>query len=183
MVMKWILLAMLVFCSGLVSGWEFTEIMANPQGSDSGKEWVELLGDSLPSSARFVEDGGSHRVSLVSGDCLFDCILIIADDAAWFLSEYSVEESVLVYDSSWSSLRNSGEQVSLVVGEERVDLVYEMAISGKSLQKGVYKAPTPGFLIEENVTEVEEYDFFGVIMVIAGTLVFLGYGRYAEHMN
>ena len=179
--MRWLLVLLVLVPS--VSAWEFTEIMANPAGGDSGREWVELYGDALDDNARFVEDGGSHYVTWISGECALDCVILIADEAALFFGE-AFADDVLLYDSAWGSLRNTGEEVSLIVDSEVVALAsYGDAVSGLSWQEGVYKEPTPGSLSSENTTDVPEFSFWqgGVLVGVLALFVLQKHSK--NHMK
>ncbi len=97
------------------AGWVFSEVFYNPLGSDNNKEWVELVGPVIPEDSRFVEDGGLHGLHLIQGDCLDDCVIVIADDASKLADNMTNISRSLLYDSSWSSLKNSGERISLMI--------------------------------------------------------------------
>ena len=109
-----ITIVILLLAQGVLAQWSFTEVMYDPQGSDSNKEWVELVGPALDSSIKFIEGSSAHNINLVAGSCTAtNCILIIADDANYFINNFNVSNSTLVYDSSWSSLRNTGETIAI----------------------------------------------------------------------
>lgn len=150
--------------------WTFTEVMYDPSGTDTDREWVELSGDELPDQARFVEDGGSHSLTLVSGQCEENCILLIADDAQVLLEEYpDIPPQTLVYDSTWSSLRNSGETIALEHnGVILVQTNYPpIARDGESIhfeQEWFSAAPNPGFIVRD----VPEFGLIGALLVIGG---------------
>lgn len=171
--MKLFSLIIICLCIPSVFAWSFTEIMYNPQGSDANREWVELQGDALPALARFVEDGGSHSLTLVSGQCEENCLLLIADDAENLLDEYpSIPPQTLVYDSSWSSLRNSGETIALELsGEILAQTNYPpIARDGESIQfeqEWFSAAPNPGFIVQD----VPEFSTLSIVL-LAG-IVFL----------
>lgn len=157
-----------------VSAWSFTEIMYDPLGTDTNREWVELSGDKLPEEARFVEDGGSHSLTLVSGQCEEHCILLIADDAHTLLEEYpSIPPQTLVYDSSWSSLRNSGETIALELdGDILAQTDYPpIARDGESIHfeyEWFSATPNPGFIMQE----VPEFSLFSGLLLV-GLIGFL----------
>lgn len=159
-------------CGALV----VTEVLADPSGADEGREWVELYGDALPPGARFFEDGGSHAVRLVAGECSSGCVMLIADDAGRLLEDYTIEEGVLVYDSSWGSLRNSGEEVG-VVGSASV--VYKEVPEGMSWAplSGTSGVPTPGTYISAGGVEVPEFSCFYSLLVLAIIFVIFLYRR------
>lgn len=141
------------FLAGVVSAQvEVTEIMYDLDGSDSGREWVEIYNNgSMPvdlSEWRFVEADTNHKLSVVSGDGTLEAggfALIIDDTNPGFTGD--------VFKSSFS-LSNTGEKIGL--RDEALNdvdmLTYATDIgaagNGDSLQKidGVWKAsvPTPG---------------------------------------
>ena len=148
------------------------EVMYNPSGSDSGREWVELynqgasdvalVGGTVKGSWRIADSsnhtltdpaGGTGRGSLVvpSGG-----YLIIASDPTEFISGEYVNGSYAVVKSSLS-LNNTGATVSLIDGTgSTVDSVTYAntqggSDDGSSLQRqsdGSWLAaqPTPGAL-------------------------------------
>ncbi len=170
------LLYVLGFCLLLTStiAYEITEIMYDPVGSDSQREWVEVYGLPLE-GLEFLEGGNVHALELVQGNCIFDCVSIIADDAQLFLEEYSIPSHVLLYDSSWASLKNTGENIGLS-NDGTILVEYEYVPYGplgNSLQyvfdTYISAQPTPGFVAhqEESVPEFS---------VVASCLLLLGAG-------
>lgn len=102
-----------------------TEIAAS---LPSDEEWVEIYnttGEGVDiASWRFVEgftegdpDGVRHKLTSYRGDSLMDSreYAIIANNAAVFLEKHSNFSGTL-FDSSWSSLKESGEKMQLVDG-------------------------------------------------------------------
>ena len=67
----------------------FNEIMFNPDGSDAGREWIELYGECANlSQYRFFESNTNHNIACY-GDCegsSTDCYQIISNDHATFMS-------------------------------------------------------------------------------------------------
>jgi hypothetical protein len=100
-----------------VQALSISEIMYDPQGTDSGREWVEIYNDTpnavILTSYKLFEGGVNHSItaysavtSIPSGD-----YGVIADNAQKFLVDYPNYTGVL-YDSAFS-LINSGEQLIL----------------------------------------------------------------------
>ena len=100
-----------------VNALSISEIMYDPQGTDSGREWVEIYNDTPSAvtltSYKFFESGVNHGItvygsasSIPSGE-----YGVIADNAQKFLVDYPNYAGVL-YDSAFS-LINSGEQLIL----------------------------------------------------------------------
>lgn len=131
--------------------WTFSEVMYDPIGSDSNREWVEIIGPPLNDNISFIEGGTSHKINLISGNCSSNnCINIIADDAVLFLREWDISPTTLLYDSSWSSLKNTGEDIGLKNGDLiEISFSYPAVASApNSLQlennTWVSKLPSPG---------------------------------------
>ena len=98
------------------AAFSFSEIMYDPSGTDSKREWVEVL-NSGPAvdiaSFKLFEGGVNHGLSIHSGSPVIPTggYVIIADDAAVFLAEYPTF-SGSVFDSAFS-LSNTGETLVL----------------------------------------------------------------------
>ncbi len=98
----------------------FSEIMYDPQGSDTSREWVEIYNDTNSSidftSWKFLESGTNHGITSYSGGSSLQSggYAVIADNPAKFLDDNSSYQGIL-YDSSFS-LSNIGEQLVLKNG-------------------------------------------------------------------
>jgi len=94
---------------------ELSEVMYNPNGTDTGREWVEIhTGEELNiSKVRFFDNEGTHTLSLVSGSFLLDAgsYAVITSNAASFLTDYPGYEGTL-FQASFS-LSNTGEEIGL----------------------------------------------------------------------
>ncbi|MBU1130773.1 lamin tail domain-containing protein [Patescibacteria group bacterium] len=100
----------------------FTEIMYDLDGSDSGKEWVEIynrgsvaveiIEGSGSNSWRF-NDGSNHTLSLYQGDLVLEPeeVAILAADAETFLQEHADFVGTII--DTVMSLNNSGDTISL----------------------------------------------------------------------
>ena len=82
----------------------------------SGEEWIEIVNisdeDIDLTGWIFWENGTNHRLSLPTSSILVaGGIAIIAQNADWFHSAYPNVSFVI--DSSWSSLKESGEEIGL----------------------------------------------------------------------
>jgi hypothetical protein len=137
------------------------EIMYDLEGSDSGREWVEVYNAGSEavdfSQYKFFESGSNHSLTLVEGDTLVQPggFAVIVSDLTKFKTDWP-GFSGTIFDSSFS-LSNTGE--SLVIKNENLEVTSEYSYSsetgaagdGNSLQKmeSVWSAasPTPG---EEN---------------------------------
>ncbi|MBU1976068.1 MAG: lamin tail domain-containing protein [Nanoarchaeota archaeon] len=104
-----------ILCTTQVLGLEVSEIMYNPAGTDSGREWVEIYspaGANL-SGIRFYDNEGTHVINVVQGslDMPPGSYAIICDDETLFLQDYPEYTGILY--SSYFSLSNIGEEIGL----------------------------------------------------------------------
>ncbi len=142
----------------------FTEIMYDPQGGDTGHEWVEILNQGADpvdlsqckskSPCRFIEGGNNHELASASGSPILapGAYAIIADSPQTFLGDHPGYSGTVV-DSSFS-LKNTGETIAFKMPDGSVSdtVTYSPDMGatgdGNSLQKigGVWKSaqPTPG---------------------------------------
>lgn len=138
-----------------------SEIMYDlEEGSDSGREWVEVKNNGSESvdlsSWKLHENGTNHSLKISSGEDSFlasGSYVIVADNVEKFLADWP-EFKGTVFDSSFS-LKNSGETLIIrnesLVDIDKVDYVSDWGAvgDGNSLQLigGKWQAgiPTPGF--------------------------------------
>lgn len=135
-----------------------SEIMYDPEGADTGHEWVEIMNQGgssvdLPQS-KFFEEGSNHSLSVVQGDTNLPggSYAIIADDGQKFLIDHAGFLGA-VLDSSFS-LKNTGETISFKTPDgnisDTVTYTSDMGANGdgNSLQKmsGTWRGnvATPG---------------------------------------
>jgi hypothetical protein len=139
---------------------QITEIMYDLEGSDTGREWVEVTnrGDSAVdiSAFRLFEGGVNHRLTSVQGTTVLSAgaSAIIADDTTKFLADWPAFSGSL-FDSSFSGgLSNTGELLTLRNGdladEDSITYSSEWGASGdgtslaRSGSAFSAAAPTPG---------------------------------------
>lgn len=98
----------------------FSEIMYDPQGSDTGNEWVEIFNKSsstlnIESDFRF-NNGSNHVMNLISGPAEINSenFFVITNSAQNFLNNYP-EYTLTLFESSYS-LNNTGGVVKLLQG-------------------------------------------------------------------
>ncbi|MBI2047001.1 lamin tail domain-containing protein [Candidatus Pacearchaeota archaeon] len=140
-----------------VSGIRINEIMYDLNGSDAGREWVEVYNDGSESlnltAWKFYEDNQKHNLNLISGSWVIGGggYFVIADNSATFLQDNPSYAGTL-FDSSFSLL-NTGESLALWNGSEYFSNTTYSSSSGangdgKSLQliDSVWQSclPTPG---------------------------------------
>lgn len=94
-----------------------SEVMYDPQGSDTGREWVEVYNDATSSinlsSWKFFESGTNHSLTSSQGGVVIPThgYAVIADNPTKFLVDYPTFSGIL-FDSSFS-LSNSGEHIAM----------------------------------------------------------------------
>lgn len=115
-----------------------SEIMYDPAGSDTGREWIEVFNDSASpivfSEWKFFESGTNHGViSYQGGDVISaNGYAVIADNPVRFLADYPSYQGPL-YDSAFS-LINTGEVLSIKDGSGTVvdSLTYDTSLGGSN---------------------------------------------------
>ncbi len=136
------------------------EIMFNPEGSDSGREWVEVCATEnfdLTDSLSFRDKSGSrevlHFLALTQGDgsLLKDECAIIASDAEKLKSDFPSLSANLLDATPNFSLLNSGESIAVLKDGVILDQVLydtQDVPEGQSLHRNaqsfVPAGPTPG---------------------------------------
>jgi hypothetical protein len=135
-----------------------TEIMYDLEGSDSGREWVEITNVGSEtidvSSWKLHENDTNHGLTLIQGDANLSSgqSAIIADNPSKFLIDWPSFNGTLL-DSSFS-LKNTGEQLYLRdqdlidIDSVNYDPLWGAEGDGNSLQKSgsswLALSPTPG---------------------------------------
>lgn len=134
-----------------------TEIMYDPQGADSGREWIEIHNndDSVDDLTgwKFFENDTNHNSKAIRGSNIIKPFeyAVIVDDADKFLKDYPQYQGT-IFESSFS-LKNSGETIAIKSGDVKIDEVnYKTSAgangNGNSLQllNRAWQefAPTPG---------------------------------------
>lgn len=115
---RWLTLCASLFLSISVThaALSFSEIMYDPEGSDSNREWVEVRndGDALNlTSYKLFESSTNHSITSSHGGATLPSggFAVIADDPTRFLQDFPGYTGLL-FDSSFS-LSNAGEFLSL----------------------------------------------------------------------
>ncbi len=140
----------------------FTEIMYNPAGTDTGREWVEIYNTGAESvditTYKLFENSVNHKISISSGENILPAgqHAVIVDNPEKFLIDHDI--SGIIFDSTFS-FNNTGEEIKLIgAGGEIIDtLNYSPDLggndTGNSLQINnniwIPALPTPD---EENAT-------------------------------
>lgn len=114
---SWIIAIIFLLCINLSYAVIINEIMYNPEGSDSGREWIEIYNEKNfsvnISGWKFYESGTNHGLSLINGtwNLTPNSYAIIADNPEDFLSDYP-GVNISLFDSSFS-LNNEGEYIAI----------------------------------------------------------------------
>ena len=134
------------------------EIMYDLDGSDDGREWVEIFNGGSEqtdlSGWKFYENDTNHSLNLIQGGSIIQPggYAVIVDNSDKFLADW-LGFSGMIFDSSFS-LKNTSESLSIRNGElNDIDqVVYNPSLGaggdGNSLQKTaggwIAAVPTPG---------------------------------------
>jgi hypothetical protein len=154
----------------------FTEVMYNPSGTDTGREWVEIFNTGTESvditTLKLFEDSVNHKISAYSGINLLSTgqYAIIADNPEKFHADFNFDG--IIFDSAFS-LNNTGEEIKLINSAGSIVDTFNYSIelggndTGNSLQLNdvgwIPAVPTPGEInaadaVDENDEESEDDD-------------------------
>lgn len=157
--MKGYILVTATFCLSFSGcyGLQITEIMYNPDGTDSKREWIEVYNDQDQSvdlaSYVLLENNVNHGITHFKGltEIPPGSYAVIAGNAEQFVSEFSGTTNV--YDSVFT-LNNTGENISILDedGETSTSVTYQSSWGGEddgnslNLVSGnwVARKPSPG---------------------------------------
>ncbi|MEK6938942.1 MAG: lamin tail domain-containing protein [Nanoarchaeota archaeon] len=94
-----------------------SEVMYNPNGSEAGREWIEIYneGDTSvdPKNLIFFESEGNHTLTLINGSLINPReYAIIASNDTLFIQDHPTYNKTLIY-ADFNSLSNSGEYLAL----------------------------------------------------------------------
>ena len=114
--MRLLFLLLLIYIPTVSASITINEIMYDPLGSDTSREWIEIYNDNGCENLtgwKFYEDATNHGLTLVNGSSLLcqNQYAIIADDTLSFLQEYPSFNGTL-FDSTFS-LSNTNETIAL----------------------------------------------------------------------
>ncbi len=149
--MKWMLVFTLFLLLPSSYAVVINEIMYDPAGTDTGREWVEAYSDGSCeniSQWKFFESNINHTLILTQGDemlCLGE-YAIITYNSTTFLSEYGLF-NITIFNSTTFSLVNSGEVLALKNSSLNiVDLVnYSNYLFANGSNKSIEKINTSWF--------------------------------------
>lgn len=157
--MKFIIVAVLVFLANVAYAQVFiSEIMYDPEGADTGNEWIEIANNSASpvdlSEWRFAEANTNHKLIASQGGLVLNGsgYAIIVDNPEKFFASHSGYSGTVVNSSF--SLGNTGETLALKMPDGSITdtVTYNSnqggAGNGNSLQKinenWKEGLPTPG---------------------------------------
>ncbi len=133
-----IMTTILLIFSEFTSGLKINEIMFNPSGSDTGREWIEIYAEYADSNEscinlsqyKLFEENSNHNIyaynQINNQQNNLNCgYSIICSNCDYFLNEYDeygtfLNQTIPLYKSSFS-LSNSGELIALKLNESIID--------------------------------------------------------------
>ena len=157
--MRYIILFLLPLVS--LANIDITEIMFDPEGTDGGREWIEVYNKSDESidlsTWKVLENGINHGIKGDSSVLGVGEYAVIADNVDKFIIDYPTYSGILL-DSAFG-LNNTGESLALVDGEgnQHEYIEYDVTVgefgNGNTLslvESGEYIAnpATPGLVNE-----------------------------------
>ncbi len=143
--MRWPLLALILLAIPAANAIVINEIMYDPVGGDTAKEWIEIHNNESSEVNLFgwklFEDNTNHGLAMITGSWTLPSksFAIIADNASRFLYDYPEFDGTL-FDSAFS-LSNSGESLALKNSSSAVieNITYDSSLgangTGNSLQR------------------------------------------------
>jgi hypothetical protein len=137
-----------------------TEVMYDPEGSDTKHEWIEVYNDGSAvdlSDWKVFEGGTNHKLVIFSGspNLATGAYAVIADDAETFLADFPSFSGTLFDTAYTGGLNNTNGETITIRDSELNDIAtlsYNVSLGasgdGFSLQRSgaawVAAAPTPG---------------------------------------
>lgn len=185
----------LTLCLNTVSALRINELMYNPEGTDTGREWIELYNDNSHTvdltTYRLYENEVNHIIASYFGSSISPGeYAILTSNPESFLLDYPDYSGVLVQTAF--SLSNTGELIA--VKNESFDTVDEIEYTTElangnnhslewvdgvfleSLQAG----GTPGSL---NHVTAQVPEFSGLTFAAGGMIALLGIILYRRRFN
>lgn len=155
-----LLLLLLIVPLPLLASVRISEVMYDLEGTDTGREWVEVENTGSASidlsNYRLLEAGVNHTLTLVEGSAVLapGGVAVIADDAAKFKADWPAFGGML-FDSAFS-LSNTGETLSIKDGVLVIEdtATYSSDLGGAGDGSSLHRSgstftpgsPTPGSL-------------------------------------
>jgi hypothetical protein len=158
-ILSLILLHFFIPFFALAQNVSITEIMYDAEGTDSGREWIEIYNNTGADvdilKYKFIESNSAHSINKVSGDGIVSnkSYAIIAENPEKFSIDFPNVKKEAIYDASFSLSNSVGENLSLKdeMGSIVFSVNYDTTIGangdGQSLQYNVSdwasSIPTP----------------------------------------
>lgn len=146
-----VIIAWIITCITLsyyVYGFQITEIMFNPEGADTGREWIEIELNGSNECINFTEyklfeEGINHNIYKYDYNSDIACdYIILSNDINKFLQDYpylnntNLSNNITIYKSSFS-LSNDGENIAIKKGDTIVDEInYTLLIESIDVIEG-----------------------------------------------
>ncbi len=149
----------------------FSEIMFDPQGSDTSREWIEIYNDTSGpidfTSWKFFEGATNHGITSSQGGASVpsNSYAVIADNPTKFLLDYPSFSGILFDSVFTGGLSNSGEHIALKESSSGVEIGsvdYDPTIGGNNDGSTLSKidglwvrgSATPGSVNQASTLEV-----------------------------
>ncbi|MEA3515218.1 MAG: lamin tail domain-containing protein [Nanoarchaeota archaeon] len=140
---------LLIFLATDSSALQITEIMFNPDGSDSGREWIEIYNNNSKeinlSGMTFYESETNHKTESINAKYILypkqyaiivDKLQLFLEDYPWLEQYNTTESNITLFDSSFS-LVNTGEYIALKINNtELTSLNYTTVLQNTSIDEG-----------------------------------------------
>ncbi|MGV8141639.1 MAG: hypothetical protein ACP5NW_04330 [Candidatus Woesearchaeota archaeon] len=135
--------AIYAFISGACIALEFTEIMFNPNGSDTGREWIEIkIGSECINftAYKLYEAGTNHNIYSYGSDIACG-YAIVCNDVEKFIEEHPefnnhTTNDTTIYKSTFS-LSNTGEELAIREDSEYLAYInYSIILSYVQVSEG-----------------------------------------------
>lgn len=149
---------LLLFPFPLLASVRISEVMYDLEGTDTGREWIEIenIGSASVdlSNYRLLEAGVNHTLTLIEGSAVLapGGVAVIADDTAKFKADWPAFGGTL-FDSAFS-LSNTGETLSIKDGSLAIEdtATYSSDLGGAGDGSSLHRSgstfspgsPTPG---------------------------------------
>jgi len=140
---------LLIFLATDSSALQITEIMFNPNGSDSGREWIEIYNNNSQeinlSGMIFYESETNHKIESINAKYILyskqyaiivDKLQLFLEDYPWLEQSNTTESNITIFDSAFSLL-NTGEYIALKINNTEITGInYSLLLQNASINEG-----------------------------------------------
>lgn len=140
---------LLIFIATDSSAFQITEIMFNPNGSDSGREWIEIYNNDSQeinlSGMVVYESETNHKTESINTEYILypkqyaiivDKLQLFLEDYPWLEQSNTTESNSTIFDSSFSLL-NTGEYIALKINNTEITGInYSIILQNTSIDEG-----------------------------------------------